>query len=37
MKNWKIGTRISSGFAAVIAIAMLLGAFAYSKVNTIND
>jgi methyl-accepting chemotaxis protein len=37
MKNWKIGTRISSGFAAVIAIAMMLGAFAYSKVNIIND
>ncbi|SPE29290.1 Methyl-accepting chemotaxis sensory transducer [Candidatus Sulfopaludibacter sp. SbA3] len=31
MKNWNVGTRIASGFAAVIAIAMALGLFAYSK------
>jgi hypothetical protein len=35
MKNWKIGTRIGAGFAAVIAIAMTLGIFAYSKVGGI--
>jgi methyl-accepting chemotaxis protein len=31
MKNWKIGIRISAGFAAVIIVAMALGMFAYSK------
>ena len=36
MKNWKIGTRISAGFAAVIAIAMILGIFAYSQIGTIH-
>jgi methyl-accepting chemotaxis protein len=35
MKNWKIGTRISIGFAAVILIALTLGLFAYTKVGTI--
>jgi methyl-accepting chemotaxis protein len=35
MKNWKIGTRISAGFAAVIAIASLLGTFAYIQVGTL--
>jgi hypothetical protein len=35
MKNWNIGTRISAGFAAVIAIAMLLGEFADSRVGAI--
>ncbi len=35
MKNWKIGTRIAAGFAAVIAIAVALGAFAYLRVNAI--
>jgi methyl-accepting chemotaxis protein len=35
MKNWKIGTRITAGFAAVIFIALTLGVFAYSKVGTI--
>ena len=32
MKNWKIGTRIGAGFAAVIAIAMVLALFAYSRI-----
>ena len=36
MNNWKIGTRITAGFAAVIAIAMALGIFAYSQVGNIN-
>jgi methyl-accepting chemotaxis protein len=36
MKNWKIGTRIAAGFAAVIAIALALGLFAYSKLGTID-
>jgi methyl-accepting chemotaxis protein len=31
MKDWKIGTRIAAGFAAVIVIAMALGIFAYAK------
>lgn len=31
MKNWKIGTRIAAGFAAVIVIALALGVFAYGK------
>ena len=35
MKNWKIGTRIAAGFAAVIAIAIALGLFAYTLVGTI--
>ena len=35
MKNWKIGTRIVAGFAAVIAIAMALGFFAYENVGII--
>jgi CHASE3 domain sensor protein len=30
MKNWKIGTRIAAGFAAVIVIAITLGIFAYT-------
>lgn len=36
MKNWKIGVRISAGFAAVIVIAMALGIFAYSQIGIIN-
>lgn len=32
MKNWKIGTRISLGFGTLIAIATLLGLFAYIQV-----
>jgi methyl-accepting chemotaxis protein len=35
MKNWKIGTRITAGFAAVIVIALALGLFAYSRVGII--
>lgn len=37
MNNWKIGTRITAGFAAVIAIAMALGMFAYSRIGIINQ
>jgi len=37
MKNWKIGTRITSGFAVVILIAMALGGFAYSLVGTVQE
>ena len=37
MKNWKIGTRIAAGFAGVIAIAMALGLFAYSRVDAIES
>ncbi len=36
MKNWKIGIRISAGFAAVIVLAMALGIFAYSQIGIIN-
>ncbi len=36
MKNWKIGTRISAGFGAVIAIAVTLGIFAYTRVGVID-
>ena len=36
MKNWNIGTRITVGFAAVIAIAMALGVFAYGRIGVIN-
>jgi methyl-accepting chemotaxis protein len=35
MNNWKIGKRITAGFAAVIMITMLLGAYAYSRIETI--
>ncbi len=35
MKNWKIGTRITAGFAATIAISMALGLFAYGKLGGI--
>ncbi|MFN7996234.1 MAG: HAMP domain-containing methyl-accepting chemotaxis protein [Bryobacteraceae bacterium] len=36
MKNWKIGRRISAGFAAVICVALGLGAFAYTRVISID-
>ncbi|MGC4049658.1 MAG: methyl-accepting chemotaxis protein [Paludibaculum sp.] len=36
MSNWKIGTRITAGFGVVIAIALVLGVFAYSQVERIN-
>ena len=35
MNNWKIGTRISAGFTAVILIAGILGMFAYFKLGSI--
>jgi methyl-accepting chemotaxis protein len=37
MKNCKIRTRIALGFAAVIAIAIALGAFAYVRMISIGD
>ena len=37
MRNWKIGTRITAGFGAVIAIAMALGGFAYLRVGAIGE
>ncbi len=36
MKNWKIGTRIITGFGAVILIATLLGGFAYIQMGNVN-
>lgn len=36
MNNWKIGTRIAVGFAAVIFITAALGLFAFQRVETIN-
>src|ERR1700722_7595890 len=36
MNNWKIGTRISAGFAVVILIATALGLFGYAQVSNIN-
>ena len=35
MKNWKIGTRITVGFAVVILIAAALGMFAFTQVGDI--
>jgi methyl-accepting chemotaxis protein len=35
MKNWKIGTRITSGFAVVILIAAALGIFAFTRLVSI--
>jgi methyl-accepting chemotaxis protein len=35
MNNWKIGQRIGAGFGVVILMAMALGLFAFSNVNTI--
>lgn len=35
MNNWKVGTRIAVGFGAVVVIALAIGLFAISKVNTI--
>jgi methyl-accepting chemotaxis protein len=32
MNNWKIGTRITAGFVVVIAIAVVLGMYARSRV-----
>ena len=36
MKNWKIGARITAGFAATIAIAVALGAFAIIELEHIH-
>jgi methyl-accepting chemotaxis protein len=36
MKNWKIGVRIGAGFAAMIAVAMAMGFFAYLQIATIS-
>ncbi len=36
MNNWKIGTRITAGFAAVILITLALGIFAYSRITAID-
>jgi methyl-accepting chemotaxis protein len=36
MKNWRIGTRIATGFGAVIAIALALGLFAYGQLGAIH-
>ena len=37
MKNWKIGTRITVGFAAVIVATLILGGFAYSLVGSMQS
>jgi methyl-accepting chemotaxis protein len=37
MNNWKIGTRIGAGFAAVIIIAAALGLYAYAKLGIIEN
>jgi methyl-accepting chemotaxis protein len=37
MRNWKISTRIASGFGLVIAIAMSLGSFAYIRIGDIDN
>jgi methyl-accepting chemotaxis protein len=36
MNNWKIGTRITAGFAAVIFIAMALGLFAFARLRVVD-
>jgi methyl-accepting chemotaxis protein len=36
MKNWKIGIRITAGFAASAAITLALGVFAYHQIERIN-
>jgi CHASE3 domain sensor protein len=37
MNNWKIGTRIAAGFAAVILVAIVLGLFAYGRMGAIEQ
>ena len=37
MKNWKIGKRITAGFALVIAITMVLGVYAYTRIQNIEN
>jgi methyl-accepting chemotaxis protein len=36
MRSWNIGLRIAAGFVAVIAIALALGLFAYSRIGLID-
>ena len=36
MKNWRIGIRIGVGYAAAIAITLVLGILAYSQIGAIN-
>jgi hypothetical protein len=36
MKNWKIGTRITAGFGAVLFLTVLPGIFAYSRIGDIS-
>jgi len=37
INNWKIGTRIAAGFAAVIMITLVLGGFAYIRLRGIDE
>jgi methyl-accepting chemotaxis protein len=37
MKKWTIGKRIAGGFASVITVAALLGAFAFAKLHSIEQ
>jgi methyl-accepting chemotaxis protein len=37
MNHWKVGTRITAGFGIVVAIAIALGVFAYSKISAISN
>ena len=36
MKNWSIGQRIAGGFTGVIAVAIVLGVFAYTRIGVID-
>ena len=36
MKNWKIGARIAAGFAATIAVAVVLGTYAIVEIEHIH-
>lgn len=36
MTHWKVGTRIAAGFAIVVAIAVVLGIYAYSCISSIH-
>jgi methyl-accepting chemotaxis protein len=37
MKNWKIGMRMSAGFGALVAIAVSLGVFAFTRMEKIQN
>jgi len=37
MNHWKVGARIAAGFGIVVAIAMTLGIYAYSRIAVINN